>query len=137
VQEITKHQQFQPEDRMTIANMVRKRYSIRAIGSSLCQSASTISREVGCHTLVGLAYGSKAAQRACQRRRQDAWPDCKGQIKDVLWDVVLTMLNWRWSLQRIVGAFHRMFPEDPGCGFPAKRSRTRSTLNPRASCVGR
>src|SRR5271169_3773332 len=113
MEETTKYRQLQPEDRMTIASMVQQGYSVRAIGSALCRSASTVSRELGRNTLAGTAYGSEAAQAACQARRKDGRPEGKGQIQGVLWDVVLTMLNWRWSPQQIAGTLHRMFPENP------------------------
>jgi IS30 family transposase len=60
-----------------------------------------------------MAYGSEAAQVACRARRKDGRPEGKGQIQGVLWDVVLTMLNWRWSPQQIAGTLQRMFPENP------------------------
>jgi IS30 family transposase len=113
MEETTKYRQLQPEDRITIASMRQQGYSIRAIGCALCRSASTVSRELGRNTLAGMAYGSEAAQVACRARRKDGRPEGKGQIQGVLWDVVLTMLNWRWSPQQIAGTLHRMFPENP------------------------
>jgi len=113
MEETTKYRQLQPEDLMTIASMGQQGYSIRAIGSALCRSASTISRELGRNTSAGMPYGSEAAQAACQARRKDGRPEAKGQIQGVLWDVVLTMLNWRWSPQQIAGTLHRIFPGNP------------------------
>ena len=113
MRETTKYRQLQPEDRLTIANMGQQGYGVRSIASARCRSASTISPELGRNTLGGVAYGSEAAQEACQKRRQDVRPEGKGQIQGVLWDVVLTMLNWRWSPQQIAGTLHRMFPENP------------------------
>ena len=98
--ERTRYQQLQPEDRMTMASMCQQGSSMRAMARLLGRSASTISRELELHTLAELPYASYSAQVCCQGRRQAARPTRKLNMQGVGWRVVLTLLNWKWSPSR-------------------------------------
>ena len=113
MKERTKYEQLQPEDRMTIASMSQQRCSVRAMARTLHRAPSTISRELLRNTTGGKAYGSHAAQQACQARRGAAKPETKLDVDGFAWLRVLTLLDWRWSPQQISGTLKRVFPNDP------------------------
>ena len=79
----------------------------------LGRSASTISRELERNTLGELPYASHSAQVCSQGRRQAARPPRKLDMQGVGWQVVLTLLDWRWSPQQIAGTLKRVFPNEP------------------------
>src|SRR5680860_325213 len=101
MEERTKYQQLQSEERMTIASMTQRRCSVRAMARTLGRSASTISRELGRNSSATQAYASHSAQVHCALRRREARPATKLDIRGVTWDVVLTLLDWKWSPQQI------------------------------------
>ncbi|WP_436296358.1 IS30 family transposase [Variovorax sp. LjRoot175] len=111
--ERTRYQQLQPEDRMTMASMRQQGSSMRAMARMLGRSASTISRELGRNTLAELPYASHSAQVSSKGRRQAARPLRKLDMQGVGWGVVLTLLDWRWSPQQIAGTLKRVFPKEP------------------------
>ena len=111
--ERTRYQQLQPEDRITIASMRQQSLSMRAMARMLGRSASTISRELERNTLGELPYASHSAQVCSQGRRQAARPPRKLDMQGVGWQVVLTLLDWRWSPQQIAGTLKRVFPNEP------------------------
>lgn len=110
--EQTKYEQLQPEDRMTIASMSQQRCSVRAMARTLHRAPSTISRELLRNTANGKAYGSHVAQQACKARRCAAKPETKLDVDGFAWLRVLTLLDWRWSPQQISGTLKRIFPND-------------------------
>jgi IS30 family transposase len=110
--ERTRYEQLQPEDRMTIASMSQQRCSVRAMARTLHRAPSTISRELLRNTCAGTAYGSHVAQQACQARRQAAKPETKLDVDGFAWLRVITLLDWRWSPQQISGTLKRTFPND-------------------------
>ncbi|WP_309974731.1 IS30 family transposase [Variovorax guangxiensis] len=111
--ERTRYQQLQPEDRMTMASMRQQGSSMRAMARMLGRSASTISRELERNTLAELPYASHSAQVSSKGRRQAARPLRKLDMQGVGWGVVLTLLDWRWSPQQIAGTLKRVFPNEP------------------------
>ena len=111
--ERTRYQQLQPEDRITIASMCQQSLSMRAMARMLGRSTSTISRELERNTLGELPYASHSAQVCSQGRRQAARPPRKLDMQGVGWQVVLTLLDWRWSPQQIAGTLKRVFPNEP------------------------
>ena len=111
--ERTRYQQLQPEDRMTMASMHQQGSSMRAMARMLGRSTSTISREFERNTLGELPYASHSAQVCCQGRRQAARPPRKLDMQGVGWRVVLTLLDWKWSPQQIAGTLKRVFPNEP------------------------
>jgi IS30 family transposase len=113
MQEQTKYQQLQPEDRITMASMRQQGFSMRAMARMLGRSASTISREFERNTLAELPYASHTAQVSSQARRQAARPAHKLDMHGVAWSVVLTLLDWRWSPQQIAGTLKRVCPDEP------------------------
>jgi IS30 family transposase len=112
--ERTRYQQLQPEDRMTMASMHQQGASVRAMARVLGRSTSTISREFGRNTLPQLGYASHTAQLSCQGRRVAARPARKLDMQGVAWSVVVTLLDWKWSPQEIAGTLKRVFPNEPG-----------------------
>jgi IS30 family transposase len=112
--ERTRYQQLQPEDRMTMASMHQQGASMRAMARVLGRSTSTISREFGRNTLPQLGYASHTAQLSCQGRRVAARPARKLDMQGVAWSVVVTLLDWKWSPQEIAGTLKRVFPNEPG-----------------------
>ena len=111
--ERTRYQQLQPEDRITIASMRQQSLSVRAMARTLGRSASTISRELERNTLGELPYASHSAQVCSQGRRQAARAPRKLDMQGVGWQVVLTLLDWRWSPQQIAATLKRVFPHEP------------------------
>ena len=93
--------QLQPEDRMTIASMHQQGCSVRAMARTLQRSPSTVSRELTRNTPATLAYGSHLAQLACQARQRASRRLAKLHPDGLVWGVVLTLLDWRWSPQQI------------------------------------
>jgi IS30 family transposase len=113
MEQITKYQQLQPEDRMTMASLRQQGGSMRAMARMLGRSASTISREFRRNTLAALPYASHSAQLSCDARRQAARPAAKLDLHGVGWSLVLTLLDWKWSPQQIAATLKRVFPEEP------------------------
>jgi IS30 family transposase len=111
--ERTRYQQLQPEDRMTMASMHQQGASMRAMARVLGRPTSTISREFGRNTLPQLGYASHTAQLSCQGRRVAARPARKLELQGVAWSVVVTLLDWKWSPQEIAGTLKRVFPNEP------------------------
>ena len=64
----------------------------RALG----RSPSTITRELERNTLTALPYCSRTAQLASVSRRVAARPAGKLDFNSVGWDVVRTLLDWKW-----------------------------------------
>lgn len=60
MQDQTKYQQLQQEDRMTIASMTSRGAGVRAMTRALGRSASTISRENNRHSDM-VSYASRTA----------------------------------------------------------------------------
>ena len=113
MEQIRKYQQLQPEDRITMASMLQRGLSVRAIGRTLSRSTSTITRELARNTLPDLPYGSHTAQVASQCRRLAARPVAKLDLQGVGWGVVRTLLDWKWSPQQIAATLKRVFPHEP------------------------
>ena len=88
MQEQTKYQQLQPEDRMTIASMTQQGCGIRAMARVLGRSASTISRELSRNAGL-VAYGSHVAQLQSLARRQAGRAETKLDARGVRWGVVV------------------------------------------------
>ena len=113
MQERTKYQQLQPEDRMTIASMSQQGSSMRAMARMLGRCGATISREIRRNADTAAAYASHTAQVRCAGRRQAGRSMAKLDTRSVCWSVVLTLLEWRWSPQQIAGTLKRVFPDEP------------------------
>ena len=67
MQEQTKYQQLQPEDRMTMASMRQQGSSMQAMARTLGRSVSTISREFARNTLAELPYASHTPSSEAKR----------------------------------------------------------------------
>lgn len=106
------YRQFQPEERVLLAAYAQEGTSVRESARRLSRCPSTVSRELRRNGLAGKGYVSKAAQVAATRRRIAARPAAKLAPEGVLWGVVSTLLDWRWSPQQIAGTLRRMWPDD-------------------------
>ena len=98
---------------MTIASMSQQGSSKRAMARLLGRSPSTISREIKRNAHSAKGYASHTAQVRCFARRRAARPTPKLDTRSVCWDVVLTLLDWRWSPQQIAATLKRVFPDEP------------------------
>jgi IS30 family transposase len=107
------YQHLQPEERMTIASMKQQGLSMRAMARILGRPASTVSRELVRNTCSRIGYASLPAQIRYTRRREAARPHRKLHAQSVAWQMVSTLLNWKWSPQQISGTLKRMCPNDP------------------------
>src|SRR5471032_3246842 len=112
MQEQTKYEQLQPEDRMKIASMTQQGSGVRAMARALGRSASTISREINRNSGVVL-YGSHTAQLQCVARRQAGRAETKLDVRGVRWGVVVEFLKAKWSPQQIASTLAFVFPDDP------------------------
>ena len=98
---------------MTIASMRLQGSSMRAMARMLGRSESTISRELARNTGSGSDYASHTAQACCAARRRAARPMAKLDPRGLRWDVVRTLLGWKWSPQQIAATLERVFPDEP------------------------
>jgi len=112
MQDQTKYQQLQPEDRMTIASMTQQGCGVRAMARALGRSASTISREISRNSSL-MSYGSHTAQLQCVARRQAGRAETKLDARGVRWGVVVEFLKAKWSPQQIASTLAFVFPDDP------------------------
>jgi IS30 family transposase len=110
MQKPTTYQQLQPEDRMTIATMRQRGFSVRAIARTLERAPSTIAREVARNTSAGQSYGSHHAQPRALACRRNARRNGKLHTQSVCWGVVRTLLRWKWSPQQISATLKQVFP---------------------------
>jgi IS30 family transposase len=62
MQKPTTYQQLQPKDRIIIATMKQRGFSVRAIARTLERAPSAIAREVARNTSAGQNYGFRQAQ---------------------------------------------------------------------------
>src|SRR5471032_2699341 len=112
MQEQTKYEQLQPEDRMKIASMTQQGSGVRAMARALGRSASTISREISSNSGV-VSYGSHTAQLQCVARRHAGRAQTKLDARGVRWGVVVEFLKAKWSPQQIASTLEFVFPDDP------------------------
>ena len=104
------YQQLQPEDRITLATMRQRGFSVRAIARTLERAPSTIARELARNANAGQDYGSHHAQLRAAACRRNARGNGKLHAQSVCWGVVKTMLGWKWSPQQISATLKRVFP---------------------------
>ena len=110
MQKSTTYQQLQPEDRITIATMKQRGFSVRAIARTLERAPSTIARELARNTRAGQSYASHQAQLRAVACRRNAHGNGKLHGQSVCWGVVRRMLGWKWSPQQISATLRRVFP---------------------------
>ena len=96
-----------------MASMRQQGASMRAMARMLGRPVSTISREFKRNRLPAMAYGSHMAQLACEERRRAARPASKLNMQGVAWNVIRTLLDWKWSPQQIASTLKRVFPDEP------------------------
>lgn len=98
---------------MTISSMAQQGSSMRAMARMLGRPACTVSRELARNRCDVLGYASVPAQAVSLARRIDARPMAKLDAPAVLWGLVLTLLEWKWSPQQIAATLKRVWPDDP------------------------
>lgn len=113
MEERTQYKQLRPEERMTIASMKLQGASTRAMARVLGRPASTVSRELARNSCPRTGYTADTAQSIRARRRSDARPMNKLDTRSVLWTVVCTLLQWKWSPQQIAGTLKSVFANEP------------------------
>jgi len=101
------YQQLQPELRLTIASLHLQGSSMRAMARILGRSPGTISREL-MRNSSPVGYASAPAAAFCSARRRAARRPSKLCLQSVCWRIVLTLVDWKWSLQQISGTLKRM-----------------------------
>lgn len=79
----------------------------------LGRAPSTISRELGRNTPANAACGSHPAQQVCLSRRRQSRPAAKLAAHSLSWNLVMTLLDWKWSPQQITATPRRTFPNEP------------------------
>src|SRR5471032_2172023 len=104
--EKTLQQQLQTEERLSIESLRLQDVSIRAMARILGRSPATVSRELT-RNGSALGYSSQPAQALSVARRSAGRRPNK-----LCWQVVLTLLEWKWSPQQISGTLKRMYPTD-------------------------
>jgi transposase, IS30 family len=107
------YEQLHAEERFVIARELLQGTSIRHIARQLGRAASTVSREVARNRVADSMYWSDKAQAACELRRRAARQPRKLDPEGLLWRVVMTLLDWRWSPQQIATTLKRVFPDQP------------------------
>lgn len=98
---------------MTISSMAQQGSSVRAMARTLGRSAGTVSRELARNCCARVGYASEPAGAMSRARRLQARPLTKLDGQAVLWGVVLTLLEWKWSPQQIAATLKRVWPDDP------------------------
>ena len=96
-----------------MASLMQQGCSVRAMARTLGRAPSTISRELERNTQDATVYAASAAQQCSAVRREAARPVPKLQSGGVLWGVVTTLLDWKYSPQQIAGTLLRMYPDRP------------------------
>jgi IS30 family transposase len=81
--------------------MAQQGSSVRAMARTLGRSAGTVSRELARNCCARVGYASEPAGAMSRARRIQARPPAKLDGQAVLWGVVLTLLEWKWSPQQI------------------------------------
>lgn len=109
----SKYEQLESDERVVIAGLLMQGASVRHIARTTGRSPSTISREVRRNATPIVGYRSDAAHATYAARRRAARGPGKLQADSVLWAVVLTMVQWRWSPQQIAATLKRVFPDEP------------------------
>lgn len=79
--------------------------------------ASTISRELARNTCALHGYTSARAQASSDRRRAPGRPPARLDPQGMLWRVVCSLLDWRWSPQQISCPLKRLHPVHPLTAF--------------------
>ena len=107
----TRYQQIDYQERESIALYVEQGLSIRAIARMLNRSASTISREIKRNT-GGNPYSCRYAQQRCARRRRLGRPPAKLVTGNALFEVIAALLRQRWSPQQIAAHLAKLHPHE-------------------------
>ena len=98
---------------MTIASMRLQGASTRAMARVLGRPASTVSPELARNSCPRTGYTADTAQAIRAHRRSAARPMNKLDTRSVLWTVVCTLLQWKWSPQQIAATLKSVFADEP------------------------
>ena len=104
------YRQRQREDRITLASLQQKNYSIRAISRALHRSPSNVSREL-IRSADASGYANSQAQKRYQRRWQSVRPQPRLHAEASLLVLVNHFLLAHWSPEEIALTLSRTYPK--------------------------
>ena len=107
-----KYEQLSADERVAIAGLRLQGFGVRRIGRELGRSGGTVSRELRRNGSAEGVYRSDIAQAAQASRRRAGRPARKLDPSGVMWGVVLSLLDWRWSPQQIAATLARLYPDE-------------------------
>lgn len=98
-------------ERLTIADLLKRDESMRAIGRALGRNVGTVSREISRNSSAELGYLPNIAHRASVQAR--ARPkELKMALDGPLWTFVKEKLSVRWSPEQMSHSLIKEFPHD-------------------------
>ncbi len=98
-----KHKQIKKAERLEIAILLGKKYSLTDIAKALKRSKGTISDEISRNSVNGIYDPEKAQQKAYFRRKYSKYQGMKIVSDFTLWKYVETKLKQDWSPEEIAG----------------------------------
>jgi IS30 family transposase len=107
-----RHQQLQPEDRVSLASLVSQKYSVCAMALVLRRAPSTISRELR-RNAQPTGYAGTPARTCAQQRRLQGRPPGKLHLDGILFGLMRHFLGQRWSPEQIALTRACIFPQGP------------------------
>ena len=105
----TSYQQLQPEERLAIASLRLQDVSIRAMALILGRSPATVESRTDAKRLsLRAMHQCRLKRGSTARRSAGRRPASSFACKAFAGEVVLTLLEWKWSPQQISGTLKRM-----------------------------
>ena len=105
-----RYHHLQPEERMTLANLVQQKYSACEIAKVIKRSTSSVAREIK-RNAHNTGYSSQAAQTCAVQRRIQARVPKSLHDNGVLFGVVHCFLCIRWSPEQIAMTLAHTYPK--------------------------
>lgn len=97
-------------ERLELAVLLKKGYSIRSIGGAMRRSPSSVSREVRRNRVKGRYDAKKAEHKAYVKRKYSKYQGMKLREHPMLERFVRRKLKCHWSPDRIAGRWKRLHP---------------------------
>lgn len=98
-----KHCQIKKAERLEIAILLAKNYTLTDIAKALKRSKSTLSEEISRNSVNGAYDPEKAQQKAWFRRKYSKYQGMKTVSDAELWNFVESKLKQDWSPEQIAG----------------------------------
>lgn len=111
--------------------MRQQSLSARAMARALGRSPSRITLGFARNTLASILYASHTAQVVRGAKRTAAHPELMLDFCWVAWGASSTMLDWKWSPQKIAATLKRVFPDEPERHASHEANDTASYEQPR------